>query len=62
MNNLNTKFISKLAAGSILALGVIFAAGCAKDANETILEEGTGTRVVVKVTGIADREIKSDKK
>lgn len=56
------KLITKLTAGGLLALGAVFATGCAKDANETILEEGVGTRVVVKVDGIADRETKSEKK
>lgn len=45
--------MGKLATGVLLALGAVFATGCAKDAKQDLNEDtGEGTRVVIRVEGI----------
>ncbi len=47
--------MKKLAVGTLLAIGVVFVSGCAKDAKQDTPEpDGEGTRVVLKVAGIDD--------
>lgn len=53
MKKIYTNKMGKLATGVLLALGTVFATGCAKDAKQDISEDtGEGTRVVVRVEGI----------
>lgn len=53
MKKLHTNSISRLAAGVLLTLGIVFATGCAKDAKQDVGEyTGEGTRLVVRVEGI----------
>ena len=55
MKNIYTKSMGKLATGVLLALGTVFATGCAKDAKQDVNQDtGEGTRVVVRVEGIND--------
>ncbi|WP_181151510.1 hypothetical protein [Sphingobacterium gobiense] len=45
--------LTKLTVGVLLAWGIIFVTGCAKDAKQNITEDtGEGTRVVIRVEGI----------
>src|SRR5690606_14183831 len=51
-----TNSMGKLTAGVLLALGVVFATGCAKDAKQDISEDtGEGTRLVIRVEGIENQ-------
>src|SRR5690606_8712081 len=55
MKNIYTKSMGKLATGVLLALGTVFATGCAKDAKQDVNQDtGEGRRVVVRVEGIND--------
>ena len=51
-----TSSMGKLTAGVLLALGVVFVTGCAKDAKQDISEDtGEGTRLVIRVEGIENQ-------
>src|SRR5690606_6083119 len=51
-----TSSMGKLTAGVLLALGVVFVTGCAKDAKQDISEDtGEGTRLVIRVDGIENQ-------
>ncbi|PRD52034.1 hypothetical protein [Sphingobacterium gobiense] len=55
MKKIYTNSMGKLATGVLLALGTVFATGCAKDAKQDIAEDGgEGTRVVIRVAGVND--------